>query len=265
MTRAQPRIHAPPATLKTRLLFLLSTLLLLPPSGACVQDTGPAAEPRVLVFSKTAGYRHASIEPGIEALRTMGGENGFVVDATEDASVFTGRDLGQYAAIVFLSTTQDVLDEEQQAAFRRYIQSGGGFVGIHAASDTEYDWPWYGRLVGGYFTSHPNDPNVREGTIHVADAAHPSTDMLPSPWVREDEWYDIRDFAPDLNVLLKVDETSYKRPSENPEPDPRPIAWYHEYDGGRSWYTALGHTTESFGESLFLAHIRGGLKYAMGG
>ena len=218
----------------------------------------------VLVFSRTAGYRHASIEPGIAAIRALGEEDGFAVDATEDASAFEPGNLRQYDAIVFLSTTLDVLNEEQEAAFMDYIRQGGGFVGIHAASDTEYDWPWYGGLVGGYFASHPNNPNVREGVLLVADSTHPSTEMLPARWVREDEWYDIRDLAPGLNVLLNVDETSYKRPDERPAPEPRPIAWYHEYDGGRSWYTALGHTSESFSEPLFLDHVRGGLRFAIG-
>ncbi len=220
--------------------------------------------PRVLVFSKTEGYRHASIEPGIEAIRRLGAEHGFEVEATEDAALFNQRDLARFNVVVFLSTTGDILDDAQQIAFARFIQAGGGFVGIHAASDTEYGWPWYGRLVGGYFTSHPGNPNVREGTLHVADASHPSTEMLPDPWVRTDEWYDFRDRNPDVHVLLNIDETTYKRADEHPAPAPRPIAWYHEFDGGRAWYTALGHTSESFAEPLFLKHLLGGIEWAIG-
>lgn len=246
---------------------ILPILVLLVPVLACgnLPQDDPPQEPRVLVFSKTTGYRHASIEPGIEAIRGMGEARGFAVDATEDAAIFESDTLESYGAVIFLSTTRDVLDGAQQDGFRRYIQAGGAFVGVHAASDTEYDWPWYGRLVGGYFISHPNDPNVREGTVLVADPTHTSTSMLPSPWVREDEWYDLRDLAPDLHVLLNVDETTYKRPEEDPRPEPRPIAWYHPYDGGRSWYTALGHTSESFREPLFLEHLWGGIRYALGG
>ena len=243
-------------------LFLL--LPLLPLLLACGVDPDPVATDRVLVFSRTAGYRHASIETGIDAIREIGATAGFEVDATEAPSVFSDDGLAGYGAVVFLLTTGDVLDAPQQAALTRFVQAGGGFVGVHSASDTEYDWPWYGGLVGGYFTSHPNAPNVREGTLLVADPTHASTSMLPSPWVREDEWYDLRDLAPDLTVLLNVDESSYKTPAENPAAAPRPIAWYHEYDGGRSWYTALGHTSESFGEALFLDHLEGGIRYALG-
>ncbi|MEJ2504526.1 MAG: ThuA domain-containing protein [Gemmatimonadota bacterium] len=245
------------------LALALSTLTAL----ACAPrpDPEPESDPaRVLVFSRTAGYRHASIEPGIEAIRAIGQAEGFEVQATEDPSVFTSDGLDPFAAVVFLSTTQDVLDEPQQRAFAEYIRGGGAFVGVHAASATEYDWPWYGRLVGGYFAGHPNDPNVREGVVRVADAGHPSTETLPDPWVRQDEWYDFGELEPGLNVLLEVDEGSYKRPEEDPAPSPRPIAWYHEFDGGRSWYTALGHTSESFSEPEFLDHLRGGLRYALG-
>lgn len=246
---------------KTQLVLLT----LLAASGACTPDPAPAPEsPQLLVFTRTMGYRHASIEPGIEAIRKIGAEAGFGVDATEDPSVFDTARLQRYAAVVFLSTSDDVLNEAQQRAFTAYIRGGGGFVGVHAAADTEYDWPWYGRLVGAYFRSHPDDPNVREGVLHVIDSDHPSTRGLPDPWVRRDEWYDFGDLEPGLNVLLHVDEGSYRRPAENPEPAPRPIAWYHPFDGGRAWYTGLGHTSESFSEPAFLEHLEGGLTYAIG-
>lgn len=245
----------------TRLLALLLAV-----GAAC--DTGPTSEresARVLVFSRTMGYRHASIEPGIEAIRAIGRDEGYEVEATEDPSVFETDGLDGYAVVVFLSTSGDVLNEAQQQALTAFVRGGGGFVGVHAASDTEYDWPWYGRLVGGYFESHPNNPNVREGLLRVADASHPSTEGLPDPWVREDEWYEFGELEPGLNVLLTVDESSYKLPEEDPAPGPRPIAWYHEFDGGRAWYTALGHTSESFVEPAFLEHLLGGLSYALGG
>jgi type 1 glutamine amidotransferase len=245
--------------------LLMTGLLLGAVLAGCDSPPDPAAEsPRVLVFSRTTGYRHASIEPGIEAVRAIGREEGFGVEATEDPTVFTRDGLEGYDVVVFLSTSEDVLDEAQQEAFAGYIRGGGAFVGVHAASDTEYDWPWYGRLVGAYFAGHPNDPNVREGILHVADPGHPSTEALPDPWVRQDEWYDFGELEPGLNVLLEVDERSYKRPQEDPAPEPRPIAWFHEFDGGRSWYTALGHTSESFAEPEFLEHLRGGLVYALG-
>jgi len=222
-------------------------------------------EVNVLVFSKTAGYRHASIEDGIAAIKKLGQAQGFRVDATEDAALFTEKTLQAYNVIIFLSTTGDVLNEAQQTALQGFVQAGGGFVGVHAAADTEYDWPWYNELVGGWFKGHPNNPNVREGVLHVADATHPSTEGLPEIWTHTDEWYDYKDFKEGaVNVLLLADETSYKRPEEKPAAEPRPIAWYRAFDGGRTFYTGLGHTNESFSEPLFLAHLLGGIEYAAG-
>ena len=184
------------------LLVALSFILLL---TACVPQM-PSNEPmRVLVFTKTLGWRHASIEPGIAAIQQLGMEHGFEVIATEDAAMFTERTLRDVNVVVFLNTTGDVLDDTQQYAFQRFIQEGGGFVGVHSAADTEYDWPWYNELVGGYFAGHPNDPNVREGTMTVVDAEHLATAMLPETWVREDEWYDYQERIAEVNVLLNVD------------------------------------------------------------
>ena len=217
--------------------------------------------PRILVFSKTAGFRHSSIEPGVAAIKKLGQENGFTVDATEDAGAFTDKNLKQYQAVVFLSTTGDVLDARQQDAFERYIQAGGGWVGIHSATDTEYDWPWYGRLAGAYFTSHPLDPNVRKATFRVLDKKHPSTEGLPDQWEREDEFYNFKSISPDIHVLIDIDEKSYKGGTNG---DHHPMSWYHEFDGGRAFYTNMGHTDATFTEAPFLRHLLGGLRYAMG-
>lgn len=216
---------------------------------------------RVLVFSRTKGYYHESIPSGIAAIQKLGSENAFQVDTTKDASKFTAANLKQYSAIIFLSTTQDVLNEEQQAAMEGYIRGGGGFVGVHAAADTEYDWPWYNKLVGAYFKSHPNNPNVRNATVNVIDKGHPSTKNLPEKWERSDEWYNYKDINPDLKVLAKLDEKSYEG-GENG--DNHPIIWYHEYDGGRAFYTGGGHTKESFEDPTFMEHLLGGIEYAMG-
>ena len=139
---------------------------------------------RVLVLSKTAGFRHGSIPTGIAALKKLGDQNGFTVEATEDAAQFTEANLARFSAVIFLNTTGDILDEDQQAVFERYIQNGGGFLGVHSAADTEYDWPWYGRLVGAYFKTHPA---IQDATIIVADRVHPSTKHLPMQWKRRDE------------------------------------------------------------------------------
>ena len=217
--------------------------------------------PRVLVFSRTTGFRHSSIETGIAAVQKLGRENGFAVEATEDAAAFTERNLKRFRAVVFLNTTGDVLDARQQDAFERYIQAGGGWVGIHSATDTEYDWPWYGRLAGAYFESHPNNPNVRKGTYRVLDRDHPSTQQLPDRWEREDEFYNFKSISSDIQVLVDIDETSYEGGTNGAR---HPMSWYHAHDGGRAFYTNMGHTEATFSEPLFLAHLLGGLRYAMG-
>lgn len=215
----------------------------------------------MLVFSKTEGFRHQSIEVGINALQKLGEENNYIVEATEDATRFTEPVLKQYDAVIFLSTTGDVLDYRQQAEFERYIQAGGGFVGIHAAADTEYEWPWYGKLVGAYFESHPGNPNVREATLQVTDHEHLSTNELPDEWQRTDEWYNYKDIYSEIKVLINLDESSYEGGTNG---ENHPIAWYHPYDGGRAFYTGGGHTSESFSEPLFLQHLLGGIQYAIG-
>ena len=230
-------------------------------ASVCVPITARSQDSRVLVFSKTAGFRHTSIGVGRAAIRKLGQENGFSVDTTEDAGAFTSKNLARYRAVVFLNTTGDVLDAAQQDDFERYIQAGGGYVGIHAAADTEYDWPWYGRLAGAWFNGHPNSPNVRKGTFRVLDKSHPSTEGLPDRWDREDEFYNFKSIDPSIHVLVDIDEKSYEGGTNG---DHHPMSWYHEYDGGRAWYTNMGHTEATFSEPLFLRHLLGGLRYAMG-
>jgi len=214
-----------------------------------------------LVFSKTAGFRHSSIPTGVAAIEKLGGEHGFTVTATEDASAFTDANLEQYEVVVWLSTTGDVLDEEQQAAFERYIQSGGGYAGVHAASDTEYDWPWYGELVGAYFAGHPAQ---QDATVKVAGRGNPSTAELPHRWERFDEWYNFGENPRgDVRVLATLDETTYDAGGGAMGED-HPIAWCQRYDGGRSWYTGMGHTEASYTEDLFLSHLLGGIEQAAG-
>lgn len=222
-------------------------------------------KPRILVFSKTAGYVHESIPQGIDAIVKLGVENGFDVDTTQNAAIFTEDSLKKYAAVVFLSTTGDVLNQYQEADFERFIQAGGGYVGIHSASDTEYDWGWYGRMAGAYFLNHPgmNDtfPNVQPGIIDIVDKDHSTTEFLPERWERTDEWYSFKNLNNDVNVLMNIDEDSYNGGADMGQ---HPMAWYHDYDGGRAFYTAFGHTKESFAEELFLQHLLKGIEYAIG-
>jgi cytochrome c len=214
---------------------------------------------RLLIFSKTSGPRHDSIAAGIDAIERLGATNGFAVDATEDAGSFVASKLAGYDVVVFLSTTGDVLTPDQQGAFEEFIRDGGGYVGIHAASGTEYDWPWYGGLVGAYFLGHPAP---QDATLLVEDHAHESTAHLGDTWNRFDEWYDFRDDPRDrVHVLLSVDPASV--PASQTVGD-HPIAWCHDYDGGRAWYTALGHTNESWAEPAFLQHVLGGIQSVAG-
>ena len=238
---------------------LLPLALLL--ASLCSPLAARSQESRVLVFSKTAGYRHSSIGVGIAAIRKLGQENGFSVDATENAGAFTSKNLARYRAVVFLNTTGDVLDGAQQADFERYIQASGGYVGIHSAADTEYDWSWYGKLAGAWFNGHPNNPNVRKGTYRVLDKSHPSTERLPDRWDRKDEFYNFKSIDPTIHVLVDIDEKSYEGGTNG---DHHPMSWYHDFDGGRAFYTNMGHTEATFAEPLFLRHLLGGLRYAMG-
>ncbi|MEZ4699022.1 MAG: ThuA domain-containing protein [Rhodothermales bacterium] len=243
---------------------LLRTTLALLVAGACLLATPEAlaqTQPRLLVFSKTAGFRHDSIEPGIEAVRALGAANGFAVDATEDAAAFTEQNLQAYRAVVFLNTTGDVLDAMQQNAFERFIQGGGGYVGIHAATDTEYEWAWYGRLAGAYFANHPMPDNVQQGTFHIVDRDFPGMANLPEPWVRTDEFYAYKEMNPDVTVLITIDEKTYRGGTNG---DYHPMAWYHAFDGGRAFYTNMGHTKSTFSEPLYLEHLLGGIQYAIG-
>lgn len=215
-------------------------------------------KPSILVFSATKGFRHSSIQQGKLALLKMGKSMGIQVDTTEDANVFKLGNLNRYKAIVFLSTTGDVLNNTQQGVFENFIRNGGGFVGIHAATDTEYDWPWYNKLVGAQFASHPEQ---QEAELKILDSNFIATKGLPAQWRHFDEWYNFKNYYWEaMNILITVDEKSYTGGGNG---DFHPVSWYHNYDGGRSFYTALGHTEESFSNPMFITHLRGGLIYAM--
>jgi type 1 glutamine amidotransferase len=223
-------------------------------SSACATDESYT----VLVFSKTAGFRHESVPAGIAAIRALGTANDFAVDATEDATTFTTESLARYAAVVFLNTTGDVLDAGQQAAFESYIGGGKGFVGVHAATDTEYDWPFYGSLVGAYFERHPA---IQPARVVVEDRAHAATAHLGPDWTRTDEWYSFRtNPRSSVHVLASLDESSYSGGGMGDHP----ITWCQHVSGGRSFYTGFGHTIESYAEAAFRALLLGGIRWAAG-
>ena len=229
---------------------------------------------RALVFSKTAGFRHDSIPAGITAIQGLGAAKNWQVDTTEDASLFTASVLSHYDVVIFLSTTGDVLDAAQQTAFENYIKGGKGYVGIHAAADGEYDWRWYGNLVGAYFRNHP--AGTPQATVVTEDLTDPSTQGLPARWTRTDEWYNYKapsnasgdDYSPrstpGVHVLLTMDESTYEEDDGNTADDDHPISWCQRYDGGRSFYTGLGHTQASFQETGMLSHLGAGIEIAAG-
>lgn len=219
-------------------------------------DAAPKPK-RILVFYKTAAYKHLSIPTGITAITKLGKENKFQVDTSSNSTVFDLKNLKNYHAVVFLSTSGDMLDDYQQSQFEQYIRSGGGFVGIHGASAGEYEWPWYGKLVGAVFDGHPVQQNA---TFKVIDKKHPSTRNFPSEWNMKEELYNFKNINPNIKVLLTVDESSYKGGTNGSF---HPMAWYHEFDGGRSFYTALGHADDKYSNPLFLKHILEGIRYAM--
>lgn len=216
---------------------------------------------RVLIFSKTAGFRHSSIPDGIDLIQNLGTANNFAVDTTEDAADFNLPNLLRYRVVVWLNTTGDVLNDSQQAAFESFIRTGRGYVGLHSATDTEYQWPWYGQLVGGnaWFANHPF---IQSATLVVEDNSHPSTAHLPASGVLTDEWYNFQaNPRPFVDVLVTIDESTYSGGNMGDHP----MTWCHEFDVGRSWYTALGHRSETYQQIGFQRHLLGGILWSASG
>jgi type 1 glutamine amidotransferase len=222
-------------------------------------ETQPQPHPTALVYTRTLGFRHDSIPAALAAIRDIAAQQGLTVVATEDPIEFRRGRLRDVAVVVFLHTTGEVLDKAGQDALQEYIRGGGGFLGIHSAADTGHAWPWYLDMLGAEFVSHPA---IQSATLVREDAAHPATAGLPDRWARTDEWYNFRASPRGrVRVLLSIDETSYQGGAMGRG---HPMAWCHEFEGGRSAYTALGHTIESWSEPLFLAHVRGALRWAAG-
>ncbi|UJH90009.1 ThuA domain-containing protein [Antarcticibacterium sp. 1MA-6-2] len=185
-----------------------------------------AQDQQVLVFHKTVGFWHESIPAGYQAIQDLGEDNGFAVVVTDKADTFNEEELETFDLVIFLNTTGNVLDEKQQEAFKNYINEGGNFFGIHAAADTEYDWEWYGQLVGAYFNGHPEN---QWAEVNVVMSEHPTVKHLPHTWRRHDEWYNYKNINPEMQVLMKLDESTYKGGTNG---DDHPIAWYKELEGG---------------------------------
>ena len=231
------------------LLFLLITL----------NGFSQIKKDKVLVFTRTCGYIHESIPAGVNVISELGKGNNFTVESTDDDRVFLSDTLFDYDAIVFLSTTLDILNVEQQKNLVKFIKMGKGFVGIHAAADTEYDWPWYGKLVGGYFVSHPE--GQLKASIHTLNKNSFFTNHLDDKWEIEDEWYNYQYTNPNINPLLNLDENTYEGGTNGKN---HPITWYHEFDGGRSFYTGLGHPVKTYEDERFKELLKKGILYATG-
>ena len=223
---------------------------------------------RALLFTKTNGFHHVSINEGVDAIRELGHRHLFSVDWQEDPGVFSDDRLKNVDVIIFLNTTGDILNDDQQAAVERFIRSGKGFVGIHSAADTEYDWPWYTQLVGRMFHIHPQ---IQTAVTHVEDKLFPGTEQIPANWLWTDEWYQYDEEKTEgLQYILSLDETTYDPNVQwgDNKGGPmgfHPMARYHEFDGGRAFYTGLGHMPECYSDPVFRNFLYGGIYWAATG
>ncbi|MDY7093236.1 MAG: ThuA domain-containing protein [Acidobacteriota bacterium] len=242
--------------------FSLSTLALtfLTPATAPAFAEEPLD---VLLFTRAEGFVHGSISDGIAMIEDIAMEEQHTLTVTAKTDLFTAGSLAAFDVVVWLSTTGDVLDDPEQAAFEGFIQNGGGYVGIHAAADCEYDWPWYGDLLGNgaWFRSHPA---IQTATLVLEDPEHPGAGFPDAMTSFEEEWYNFRaNPRPAVNVLYTLDESSYD-PGGGAMGDDHPIVWAHDFQGGRAFYTALGHRSQTYSDLRFKNQIRGAIRWAAG-
>ena len=242
----------------------LLCLLFTAPSSTTAQHSEPS-NGAVLIFSGTTGYRHDSIPAGVAAVTGIAKAKGLEVVASEDPAMFAADRLARFRVIVLLSTTTDPknpssewLVGSRRDALQAFVRRGGGILAVHAAADSHYHWPWYSRLIGGHFASHPE--GTPTGLVSVTDPDHPATRSLPRATRRTDEWYYFDDYDPTSRLLVQLDPVSIGEKDVNPNP----LSWTREVDGGRLFYTAMGHTRESFAEPYMLEHLSGGLDWVLG-
>ncbi len=239
---------------------------------SCMCGTLHAEEPRVLVYTRNhvtngKGYIHDNIATSVAMIRQLASTNGFVVDASDDPGVFTPENLKKYRALIFSNANNEAFENDaQREAFKKFIQGGGGFVGIHSASGSERQWPYYWAVLGGKFKRHPP---LQKFTIEVLDPKHPATAHLGASWQWEDEFYYLDHLNPRIHVLLAGDLTTLKDPDKATYPgqtfgDSFPLAWCQEFDGGRQFYTALGHKIEYYSDPKFQRHVLGGILWVLG-
>lgn len=240
------------------LLLVIAAMTITAPSLANAKGGN------ILIFSHSTGYRHASIEPGVAAIKAMAEKEGIAVVTSEDPDIFATDKLKTFDAIVFVSTSTKPKEPDSEwfvgtraEALQAFVHRGGGIVGIHAAADSHYNWPWFGKLMGGRFVRHPK--GTPEGTITVVDRAHPATKGLATSLKRSDEWYYYDDYNPQVRLLVTFDPGSIGETDVNPNP----ISWSHEFEGARVFYTGMGHTPETYQDKWFMQHLKQGLKWAM--
>lgn len=258
--------------LRTALLAALAMALVPVASAQKPDKTQAAAQTAsLLVYSRTDGWRHDSIDEAWAAIAAIAHSRGWSVTFTEDPAWFEAERLAQFDAVIWAQPTGDTLSPSQKASFRAFVENGGGYVGLHSAGDDTHTWPWYAQeLIGARFIGHPLDPGVRSGTIVIEDNAHPSTAHLPQRWHRLDEWYSFdRSVRGKFHVLATLDESTYVPGTWNDGVPlamgaDHPIAWARCLAGGRSFYSALGHTAESYAEPALRQHIEGGISWALG-
>ena len=247
----------------------ISQVLLIPTLMIMCSLSCTAQQFKVLLFTKTDGFHHESIQEGVAAIRQLANRNNFAVDWQENASVFNDKALENYKVVIFLNTTGNILNDEQQAAFEKFIKGGKGYVGIHSAADTEYDWAWYTKMVGMMFKIHPQQQTAY---LKVEDSNFPGMERFPKKLLWTDEWYEYGERkSTDLKVLVTVDEKTYDPKVKWGDNEGKgmgavhPIAWYHPYDGGRAFYTGLGHIGLVYSDLTFLDHLYGGIYWAATG
>jgi hypothetical protein len=242
---------------------IAAILLGLVLTSAAIAADAPRQK-RVLLFTHSTGYRHASIEPGAAALIQLGKRERVSITRSEDPNIFSPSGLRTYDAIIFLSTSTDPKKPDSEwfqgprrTALQAFVRRGGGIVGIHAASDSHYHWPWYQQLIGGHFARHPQ--GTPTGTVAVVDPLHRSTRGLPNRMTRTDEWYYFDDYNPRMHLLMTLDPKSIGEADVNPNP----VSWSHNFEGARVFYTAMGHTNESYSDPDMLKHLAGGLNWVL--
>ncbi|MFY0607783.1 MAG: ThuA domain-containing protein [Cyclobacteriaceae bacterium] len=225
------------------------------------QNQSDSDEINILVFSKTGGFRHKNINEGIASLREISNQNGWKLIASENAGFFTSDSLNEIDVVIFLNTTGDILAGDQEEAFERYIRNGGGFVGIHAAADTEYEWPFYQEMICAQFASHPKTQEAR--LVVKQDSKHPSIGHLDDEWIVTDEWYYFKEpLKAHAKILIELDESTIT--GKEPTGQVHPITWSHEEFGGRVIYTGIGHTKAQFSNPVYLEHLTRSINWAAG-